>query len=383
MQIKFLINANSAYNDVIRFTNMPLEHILGVYSDFSFDLIARTELYNLFPNHLKFIFFSFNDNLEIESLSKELIYKINNDKLTFLMIWSTHEPALEVKEIDKKIKLCAIKKNKVIVVSSDSDLRVPYHHYFADSWWEAFYRYHVITHKSSFIHPDLYSLNFEKKALCLNRNIRTHRIWNLFALKESGLLDQSFVSYHLPYINEEQKNYQKKINLNYENELNSVEPLIPTNFLKNFQKNKKFLLSVRRLDNLGYVYNLQDSIINYYQKSAFSIVTETITNKTFVTEKTFKPIAHCHPFISIAHDSNIDYLQKNGYELYTEFFGIDNIKDFEQAYNLYSHLAKMDEDLFKKKIRKIRKICYKNWYHFLYRPILLKELITKIVNDLV
>lgn len=383
MHIKLLINNNSAYNDVIRFSSIPLEHVLGVYTDFSFDLISRIEFYNLFPYHVKLIFFYFNDILELESLPKDIINKINQDKLTFLMVWNTHEPYLNIEEIDRKIQMCKIKNHKVIVVSSDSSIKIPYHHFFADSWWEAFYRYYVNTHNTSFIRPDNYNLNFEKKSLCLNRNVRPHRIWNYFALKESGLLDQSFVSYHLPKIIDDQKNYQKSVNYSYKNTLDIVEELIPKNFVKRFSKSRNFLQKIKSLDNLGYVYNLQDSIVQYFQHSAFSIVTETVTDKTFISEKTFKAITHCHPFISVAHDGNVDYLKKNGYELYTEFFGIDNIKNFEQAHSLYSYLGNMDEYTFRKKIHKLRKICFKNWYHFFSRPILLREFLEYIVKNVV
>lgn len=87
----------------------------------------------------------------------------------------------------------------------------------------------------------------------------------------------------------------------------------------------------------------------WYQKTHFSIVSETTTYTKYllhVTEKTFKPLAFFHPFIVYGQPGTLGYLHELGFETYPNLFDesydnnldqesrlaqvIKNIKNFKQ-----------------------------------------------------
>lgn len=77
--------------------------------------------------------------------------------------------------------------------------------------------------------------------------------------------------------------------------------------------------------------------MSHYGKTLFNVVTETsFTNDTlFLSEKTFKPIANCHPFLVIG-DYNINKeLIKLGYSLYEDLidYSFDSIYDNDERLN--------------------------------------------------
>jgi hypothetical protein len=66
----------------------------------------------------------------------------------------------------------------------------------------------------------------------------------------------------------------------------------------------------------------------HYASTIFNIVSETsFSNKSLnLTEKSFKPLANCHPFLIIGDPYVHSYLKDLGFYLYDDFYN----------YNLYT-----------------------------------------------
>jgi hypothetical protein len=57
--------------------------------------------------------------------------------------------------------------------------------------------------------------------------------------------------------------------------------------------------------------------IDWYNHTCFSLVAETmIDSPTFISEKTFKPIAFQHPFLIFGSPGTLEYLHKNNFETF-------------------------------------------------------------------
>ena len=61
--------------------------------------------------------------------------------------------------------------------------------------------------------------------------------------------------------------------------------------------------------------------VSIYQDTKFSLVHETFTTN-FLTEKTYKPIAHKHPFIICSHEPILHKLTELGYNTFEEYLPV-------------------------------------------------------------
>lgn len=63
--------------------------------------------------------------------------------------------------------------------------------------------------------------------------------------------------------------------------------------------------------------------LSYYRDSYFSIVTETVFEDSLselrLTEKTWKPIAHCHPFVMVGNGGILRELRRKGFQTFHPF----------------------------------------------------------------
>ena len=83
--------------------------------------------------------------------------------------------------------------------------------------------------------------------------------------------------------------------------------------------------------------------MDVWRSSALCIVNETIygTNTVdgfpFLTEKTFKPIVGCKPFIILGPNGAVDYLEQHGFKTYNKHLGLSNnptVKDITECIKL-------------------------------------------------
>jgi hypothetical protein len=106
--------------------------------------------------------------------------------------------------------------------------------------------------------------------------------------------------------------------------------------------------------------------MSHYGKTLFNVVTETSfdNNNLSFTEKTFKPIANCHPFL-IVGDYNINKELKNlGYSLYDDLidYSFDSVFDNDERMNaVFSEIKRIHSlgsnyiiDWYKNNVDKIK-----------------------------
>jgi hypothetical protein len=74
----------------------------------------------------------------------------------------------------------------------------------------------------------------------------------------------------------------------------------------------------------------------WYDKTAFSVVVETyVTSPTFISEKTFKPLAYYHPMVVLGSPYTLKYLHDLGFETFAHLYdeSYDEIANYSQRFN--------------------------------------------------
>ena len=191
--------------------------------------------------------------------------------------------------------------------------------------------------------------------LCLNGMSRPHRIATVAELHRLGC-SNDFVSLLWRYQD-----------INNLTGLDTVKNHIMDNLLETVEQKEYFneyfdinpnniqphpgILEIDLQENI-FLHDDRRIQLSHYTKTFFSLVTETAfdsgksavykegftsidtydNNITFITEKTFKPIAYFHPFIIMGSLRSLEYLRKSGYETFPEMFDekydtIENPKD--------------------------------------------------------
>jgi hypothetical protein len=164
------------------------------------------------------------------------------------------------------------------------------------------------------------------------RRFRNHRILLLNKLFEKypNFIDSNLVSYDI----------NTELNKKALDDFNASEPL------KNYMiSNVAKFIDINNLENItGYGSEFKE----VYAKSYFTIVIETyfFEQYYYVSEKTFKPIAHMHPFIIFGRPGILQYLKKFGFKTFHPF--IDESYDLEENNDkrfemVYDEIVKLNE----------------------------------------
>jgi len=378
---------NNPYKALLIKNQFDIESYLGFFDDFRYSLLWKSEFIDVLPQNTTKLVLNICHLPHTPKIyiSRDLKNKINNDSNTFLWIFSPHEATLNHINFSVYLKKQGFRLDKVIVTNSDYKVDgstiagIKYVSF--PEWWEAYYR-HLLKTKDdiSFITPDCRIENLdaiEKKSLCLNRNAKIHRVWTYYYLLKTGLHEDSFYSYYLPRI-------AKKDGLVFKEWVKEELRKYNDDFLFEKIKKNKRLFQDSPLDKLDaqYPINLQSNIKEYFEKSALSIITESLETHDFLTEKTFKAIVHSHPFITIG-GSNINLrLKERGYKLYDEIFRfehIDNPKDCMKFMEKLNNIS--TEELIEYNLQTQTKIEH-NWNNFFTRKISFNNFITKIGHAL-
>lgn len=345
-----------------------IEYILGFYDNFDYSSIVTPEIAEHLPEdaiklYLNFHYFM-NDDIKIMFDEKDsVIEKINADKNSYLWIFSPHE-IMKSQNVAELLQQSGIDLKKVIYTNSNFEMNntvvdeVKY--VSCPEWWEAQYRYNLTAFKNiPFIGPsDKHKTlaTASKKMLSLNRNIKSHRPWWYNELLDSKLLTESYVSYHVPDIAKQEGWDNTRITKWIRQSIGSLYNYYTDDGIKYPTTIDNRLLVSQPLDGLFdfYVINYQSSIKDYYHDSLFSIITESFYDHMFLTEKTFKAITHCHPFIIIGDTSMNDELNRRGYKTYDDMFGAKSLIPFVNSKEMIAYLERLT-------INKLRDLVYKNW----------------------
>jgi len=217
--------------------------------------------------------------------------------------------------------------------------------------------------------------NATKKFLCLNRNIKPHRIWLMYSILKNGVYDQGHVSYNLPDISKEEHNECAK-------SYHTVKR-IPKELHTDYKMSLLREMYTRKLDELNkvQVINYSNSIKAYYNDSLISVITESDSTKNFITEKTYKAIMNLHPFFIVGNPEQHSLLRARGYETFEDLFGVDCVMDYNQATALWQNINAMDIDILKRQIKEkyIDKLLH-NQRLFLSRKVSWDKIVDNIIE---
>lgn len=161
---------------------------------------------------------------------------------------------------------------------------------------------------------------------CLNRRLRTHRLYTLAVLEKYGLLDNNIVTY----------DFTIPENIPHIVEITDYD--ISQNHVYNFKFLKKHLFNLYEnkpkktydFDDLQNLYGINHEKASVYEDSMFSLVTETtvLPEEYYISEKVVKPIGHNHPFIVFGSIGTLEHLKKMGFKTFEPH--IDESYDKEQ-----------------------------------------------------
>ena len=355
--------------DLPKLSRLPLEKLFIGYSDFDWSNVMRFDFFDLtFENDpIKLVMnVCYVPLVNKIYLEQNVLEKINSTKNAYLWLITPQEAKINEEELLKEIDQSSIKNEKVIVSTSNAEYSyqtingVKFLGF--EDWFESYYS-HQIKHFSnvSYIDHDSKKItlkNATKKFICLNRNVREHRFWTYATLLQSPALNEGHVSYHLPKIDDVSKN---DFEIMLSNSINLMDPRPDKKIIKQLYLSKD--LDV--LDNQSIINN-HEGIIPFYHDSLFSIVTESSIEEQFLTEKTFKAMAHCQPFVIVGNPRNIDRLKLKGYNTFEDIFEVDAITTPQQLKEFLDRVHKIPLEEWRIKISNIWDRVRHNYIQFLH-----------------
>lgn len=159
---------------------------------------------------------------------------------------------------------------------------------------------------------------------CLNKELREHRIRIFYKILKHNFLHKSYSSFY----------YGKQVAQTY-----GTNCEIQNIYKKYF---KLFPLTLNAPSDRKNPIDVREGDFLYHTDSYFSLVTETLFFKdyfdaghsVFLTEKTFRPIIHKHPFLLVAPYKSLQYLKKLGYKTFHPYIDekYDNIENDEDRF---------------------------------------------------
>ena len=169
------------------------------------------------------------------------------------------------------------------------------------------------------------NFNIEKHFLCFNNLTKLHRLWMFYELMNNiKLKNKSILSLN--------KNTTDKSFFEIVSSINNVEMI---EYYKTYDSTTEY-----SYDTSNWLKDVQtgDSInIDAHLKTFVNIVTETLTQKdvVFITEKTYKPIYTCQPFIIVGNTYSLKKLKELGFKTFDKWWdeSYDDEIDFEIKMN--------------------------------------------------
>ena len=269
----------------------------------------------------------------------DILEKIKHDNSTKLLLYTVEPVNVIVENIYQFISKFDIPVNKILLMCELVDIndevnRVssnygmdPIDTFFA-SVDETGISIQITLNSEVFNNLDtLEKKKYDKAFINLNRRWRPHRPLFVGLLCCNDLLDKGYVS--LSSTSEGSSSWAQTVA-----QLSSV---VDADIRNLFSANYNRLVSLPELNvdtddlsvNLVRLDDL-DNTVDFYKNSYFSVVSETCFFENvgrFLTEKTFKAIAHKHPFLMIGPPNTLDTLRQLKYKTFHPF--IDESYDRE------------------------------------------------------
>lgn len=353
----FKQNFKSEYNDLIKFikTSELEDHKqdLNIYPIFCHGVggVTAFTIENLFY------------------VDKKIINAVNNGyaKIALLNLYDCYCPshpeiALKIIQICNLAKITNLKN--IILACSDNDQWVTDMKVYLSSygqnvptivnshWWEHVTKRHVTAYYQDTDFLDLYSNTNKEKIFTstINRPY-AYRYFLYKYLEKENLLDYGFVS------------WRREADFNRDGDFKSIfynkmrhyneDPIIENKLLEfeNYLE-KNPIASPKILEENGIIIaneNFCPTLTgtkmdpNWIKNSIFTIVTETIFEINFLSEKTYKLFYYCHPFIFYGEQGTLQKIRNLGYKTFPMLF--------DESYDLLPHNSYHKLDLIGKQIK--------------------------------
>lgn len=203
------------------------------------------------------------------------------------------------------------------------------------------------SHVSGFIKPNTLALKeYDKKFLNLNRRWRHHRpiLVGLFELE--NILDKGYVSF-CKYVD------GQSWDAIYGYMGGTTQFLCPELY-QTFIDNRDRIENIPDmfLDTMELCVNqvqVDNNLDSYYENTYFSVVNETNYFKDFgegifLSEKVFKPIVKCHPFIIVSRPHSLKKLRELGYKTFSPYIDEsydDEADDYKRLFMIVNEVKRL------------------------------------------
>lgn len=179
-------------------------------------------------------------------------------------------------------------------------------------------------HKNSLMSlEEAKTTNRPKKALCLNRRLSHHRIILISLLISDNHLNTSSISFDTKMLYNNDDLIMDIIGGHaYDNDTFLDDKFLKQKCVDGFRKMKKIERSIVDYDDIENVWGFAFEQKENYMDSYFSIVTETLFYRVgnYISEKTWKPIAHLHPFVIVGRPGTLKYLKHLGFKTFSDYW---------------------------------------------------------------
>jgi GDP-L-fucose synthase len=319
------------------------------------------------PNQKPFSDDFYNTNeIYFDNLFKKIVNKSN----VRIVLTNIHEGAdiyyFLKKIVDLKIKY-NLKKSQIIIISLNSiiekftnDITAIYDSYLL---FDLSKKYNQLNEKDIIHNNEIVKLSTtfdylntkkDKFFLSYNKNsTRLQRTKFILWLIKTRLIDDTLYSLLI------KKSKSKEIISNYLSDISFKELDGLWEYYDEYEQLGYNILDWNYLENKNDVYtNVMYTSYKHYSSTLFNIVTETTHDKFSLnlTEKSFKPIANCHPFLIIGDLRVNEKLKDFGFKLY------DNLIDYSFD-SIYDNSERLDGALAEiKRIYNLGEEYIIDWY---------------------
>ena len=293
-----------------------------------YNVIDALHKNNNFVIHIEYIWEGIVEEYPLKMLHTKLHeYKIPTDKCIFSFAgynqkeW--YESFCEKYNISQKIKL-------------------NHNHWVWKTKGEEYWNYKNLEefnkiHLDYKIEPKKYDFN------CLNRRLRTHRLYILGKLNKLNLIDNNIVTYDFT-INEN-KDHLKEIPNIQDNEMLDFTDIKKYIVDLQINKDKKFY----DFEDLETLYGIMHEDASVYEDSMFSFISETsfLDNEFYISEKVVKALGQNHPFIVYGNVGTLKELKRMGFRTFSPFI--------DESYDLEPNIQKRMDMVFDEVLKLVNK----------------------------
>lgn len=191
--------------------------------------------------------------------------------------------------------------------------------------------------------------NRNKKSLCLNRRLGPHRILIISYLLEQGIFDDTLTSFDINMVHREDAGMDLVQGSGHNDEPYMKDQDFKNLIMSGFRKMSKREKNTLDYDDINSVWGFGFESSDLYKQTYFSITTETLFYELgdYISEKTWKPMAHLHPFVFVGRPHILKYLKKLGFKTFGDYWD-ESYDDIEDNSDRIIKVLEVIESLIKK-----------------------------------